>query len=164
MSKRLGRCGRLASEDHLVNFLRLGDGFVWYVAPRAIWATGYVNERYTEIEFIRSHPAAVNSIPSFDNHDRVATLFVNSETTSSTYYSELRIRVHYPPTEHRGGVVATRTFNFSDYIKAPYHGATIFLVIVSADHYQWYSQKPLYEAQYDEVLLNREVNLWLLSL
>jgi hypothetical protein len=143
-----------------IAFLRLEPGFRWFVSGMAIDSSGYVNDRYVTVEFVRCYPR-----PDlyFDTKGRNLSMGmgVGVELPRRSYYSSIKCSIHYPPTNYREGTVYTRSFVFSDYLKKGCQGYTVYMGVVGVETYQWESNRGGVEMVVEEEVLGRDLRVWL---
>jgi hypothetical protein len=155
----IGKPHPLLTDEH-VAFLQVAKAFRRFSSTMAIDCTGYIGGYLTTIEFVRCHP---RTDITFDSKGRNLSLSGVDVLGYKTYYSGVRIKIHFPPTPHRDSVVYQRDFMFSDYVIRPHHGYTIYMTTTGAETYQWETNRMTQAVFVDEKGLDREINVWIVS-
>jgi len=150
----------LLTEEYSVSFLRLASAFRWYISSTAMEASGYVNDYLTTVEFILCHPRPTLS---FDTKWRNLSLALTDPIGHKSYYSGVRVKINFPPTQYRDALVYQREFVFSDYVARPHSGYTAYLSIMGVNSYQWETNRITQDVMMEEEVLSRDVNVWLVS-
>ena len=145
MLRLLNQNNVLSQEFGKLTFITLGNNFRWIVKNGNILGYGFSENTYITSSFVNYS----NTIPN------------------DSVYTGIKLTVNYKATQYRQPVSTERVFPFSNYLRSTSNKVPLpedLRLIVNGNTYNWRSIHFTDGWMVDEELLNRDLNMWLVTM